>query len=139
MEIDIYNQSFLICSKTGAKLYYENNGKTFSALNYIGSKRSALFYFYRSFYKVILSEHSALSVETPFPVHHLYRFPLLTIQDFLVPFGMFLKGKYKLSYKETDQMFNPEQLEMESQIIGRANRAFFSAQIEVHKNREINI
>ncbi len=138
-KIDIYNQSFLICSKTGAKLYYENNGKTFSALNYIGSKKSALFYFYRSFYKVILCEHSALLVETPFPVHHLYRFPLLTIQDFLVPFGMFLKGNYKLSHEKTDQMFNPQQFKMESQIIGRANHPFFSAQIEVNKNREINI
>ena len=101
-EIDIYNQSSLVCLKTGAKLYYENNGKTFSALNYIGSKKSALFNFYRTFYKVVLSEHIDLSVKTRFPVHHLYRFPLLTIQDFLVPLVLFLKGNYSLLYKENE-------------------------------------
>lgn len=138
-EIDSYNQSSLHCLKTGAKLYYENNGKTFSALNYRGSKRSALFYFYRSLYKVVLSDDSNLKVETHFPVHHLYRFPLLLIQDFLVPFGIFLKGNYRLSYKENAQIFNPKQLEMNSQILGKGKQSFFSAQITVHKNREIDI
>lgn len=138
-EIDSYNQSSLLCLKTGARLYYENNGKTFSALNYRGSKRSALFYFYRSLYKVVLSDDSNLKVETHFPVHHLYRFPLLLIQDFAVPFGIFLKGNYMLSYKENTQIFNPKQLEMNSQILGKGKQSFFSAQITVHKNREIEI
>ncbi|RED50572.1 urea transporter [Seonamhaeicola aphaedonensis] len=138
-EIDIYNQSFLNCLNTNAKLYYENNGKTFSALNYIGSKKSALFYFYSSLYKVVLSEHSELSVATRFPVHHLYRFPVITIQDFLVPFGIFLKGNYKLSYIESEQTFNPEKIGFKSKIVGHHEVSLFSAEIVVHKNREINI
>jgi urea transporter len=138
-EIDSYNQSSLHCIKTGARLYYDNNGKTFSALNYVGSKKSALFYFYRSFYKVVLSEHPDLSVKTRFPIHHLYRFPLLTIQDFLVPFGIFLKGKYSLTYKEPEQIFNLQKIEMTSQITGIRNHKFFSAQLTINKNTEINI
>ncbi|WP_457617792.1 urea transporter [Lutibacter sp.] len=138
-EIDVYNHSSLICLKTGAKLYYENNGKTFSALNYVGSTKSALFYFYRAFYKVVLSEYNDLLVKTRFPVHHLYRFPLLTLQDFLVPIKIFLKGNYSLSYKETDQLFNPQKIEMKSQIVGSNKRKLFSAAITVHKNTEIDI
>ncbi len=138
-EIDIYNQSFLYCLKTNAKLYYENNGKTFSSLNYLGSKKSALFYFYRSFYKVVLSEHSSLSVKTRFPVHHLYHFPILTLQDFLVPFGLFLKGNYSLSYIESEQSFNPEKIELNSKIEGRHKKHLFSAEIIVHKNREMSM
>lgn len=138
-EIDSYNQASLHCLKTGAKLYYENNGKTFSALNYSGSKRSALFYFYSSLYKVVLNDDSNLKVKTNFPVHHLYHFPLLLIQDFAVPFGIFLKGNYMLSYKENNQIFNPKKLEMNSEISGKGKHTFFSAQITVHKNREIEI
>ncbi|PCH53917.1 MAG: peptidase M23 [Flavobacteriaceae bacterium] len=138
-EIDIYNQSSLVCLKTGAKLYYENNGKTFSALNYVGSKKSALFYFYRAFYKVVLSEYNDLLVKTKFPVHHLYRFPLLTLQDFLVPIKIFLKGNYSLSYKETDQLFNPQKIEMKSQIVGNNKHELFSVAITIHKNTEIDI
>jgi urea transporter len=136
-EINIYNQSFLHCLKTNAKLYYENNGKTFSVLNYLGSKKSGLFHFYRSFYKVVLSEHNHLSVKTRFPIHHLYRFPILTIQDFLVPFGLFLKGRYALSYKEPEQTFNPEKIELKSKIEGNNKKHLFSAEIIVHKSREI--
>ncbi len=138
-EIDIYNQSFLYCLKTEAKLYYENNGKTFSTLNYIGSKKSALFNFYRSFYKVILSENSNLSVKTRFPVHQLYGFPILTIQDFLVPFGLFLKGRYNLLYIENEQSFNPKELALTSNIHGRNKMQLFSADIVVHKNGHMNI
>lgn len=138
-EIDIYNQSFLHCLNTNAKLYYEHNGKTFSSLNYIGSNKSALFYFYRSFYKVVLSEHSYLSVDTRFPVHHLYRFPKLTIQDFLVPFGIFLKGSYNLSYLESEQTFNSEKIELKSKIEGGHKTNLFSAEIVVYKNREISM
>ncbi|WP_456376375.1 urea transporter [Lutibacter sp.] len=138
-EIDIYNQSYLTCLKTGAKLYYVNNGKTFSALNYLGSKKSGLFYFYRSFYKVVLSEHSDLLLKTRFPVHHLYKFPLLTLQDFFVPLGLFLKGKYRLLYKEPEQTFNPQKLEMKSKIIGNKKHLLFSAAIVIHKNTTINI
>ena len=138
-EIDIYNQSCLTCQKTGAKLYYVNNGKTFSALNYLGSKQSALFYFYRSFYKVVLSEYSDLSVKTRFPVHHLYKFPLLTLQDFFVPLGLFLKGKYSLLYKESEQTFNPQKLELKSQILGSNKRMLFKAESVIYKNNKITI
>ncbi|MFK5959662.1 MAG: urea transporter [Lutibacter sp.] len=138
-EIDIYNQSYLLCLKTNAKLYYENNGKTFSALNYLGSKKSGLFYFYRSFYKVVLSEYSDLTVKSRFPIHHLYRFPLLTIQDFLVPFGLFLKGKFSLSYLEPEQTFNTTKVVMKTKIIGNNKRRYFSSVSEIHKNSKINI
>lgn len=138
-EIDIYNQTYLYCIQTKAKLYYVNNGKTFSSVNFLGSKKSALFYFYQSFYKVILSENSDISVKTKFPIHHLYHFPILTIQDFLVPFTIFLKGNYLLLYKEPEQVFNSSKIELNSNIKGQNNKSLFSAEIVIHKNREINI
>lgn len=138
-EVNAYNQSYLNCIKTGAKLYYENNGKTFSALNYVGSKKSPLFYFYSSFFKVILSESSNLVVETRFPIHHLYSFPLLTIQDFLVPFGIFLKGNYILKYKKITQIFNPSEINLESEILGKKEQKLFSANIVIGKDRSIEM
>jgi urea transporter/murein DD-endopeptidase MepM/ murein hydrolase activator NlpD len=138
-EIDIYNQSYLLCLETKAKLYYENNGKTFSAVNYLGSKKSGLFYFYRSFYTVVLSENTDVSVKTKFPVHHLYHFPVLTIQDFLVPFWLFLKGSYQLSYMKPEQTFNSQKVALKSKIEGRKSQQLFSADIVIYKNKEISI
>jgi urea transporter len=138
-EIDVYNQSFLHCIKTGAKLYYDNNGKTFSALNYLGNRKSPLYYLFKSFYKVILSNNSNLLLETHFPVHHLYTFPKLTIQDFLVPFGIFLKGNYQLKYKETEQVFNPKEQELNASITEGTKKVRFSSKIIIDKKRGINI
>ena len=138
-EIDIYNQSYLYCLTTKAKLYYEHNGKTFSTVNYLGSKKSALFYFYKSFYKVVLSEYSDLKVTSKFPVHQLYRFPLLTIQDFLVPFGLFLKGNFSLTYKAPEQLFNNSKVTLLSTITGNNGQQFYTSTSEVHKNRKIVI
>ena len=137
--VDIYNQSYLYCKKTRAKLYYLNNGKLFSALNYVGSKKSPLFYFYKSFYKVIFSEQSNLEIKLLFPVHHLYQFPILTIQDFLLPLGIFLKGTFKLSYKEALKTFSTKEIEIDSQIVDRKKRQIFSAQTNINDKREITI
>jgi len=56
-----------------------------------------------------------------------------------VPLGLFLKGKYNLLYKETEQTFNPQKLEMKSEIIGSNRRKLFVADIVIHKNTNINI
>ena len=103
------------------------------------SKKSPLFIFYTSFYKLVFNESSELVVETKFPIHYLYKFPLLTIQDFLVPFGIFLKGKYSLLYKQPEQVFSPQKLELKSRIIGNGKREVYTSSITIHKNRSINI
>ena len=64
---------------------------------------------------------------------------MLTIQDFLVPFGIFLKGSYNLSYIEPEQTFNPEKIELKSKIRGSHKSNLFSAEIVVYKNREISM
>ncbi|MDP3311947.1 urea transporter [Lutibacter sp.] len=137
--IDSYNLSSLHCISTGAVMYYSNNGKSFSALNYVGTKKSPLFYMYSTFYKVIVSERSDIIVTTPFPVHQLYRFPTITIQDFLVPIGIFLKGNYKLTYTESTVTFNVQKIEMNSKIEGYKNKQLFNSNITVHNNRTIQI
>jgi len=137
-EIDVYNQTYLHCLKTDAKLFYSNNGKKFEALNYVGSKKSPLFYFFNSFYRVVFSEEQ-LSVRNRFPIHQLYKFPLITLQDFLVPFFIFLKGNYNLQYSKTTELFNAKKMELKAEIIGINNKKFFSSEIEILKSKQIKM
>lgn len=136
-QIDIYNQSFLVCIKTGAKLYYKNNNKTFDIINYTGSQKSPLAIFYKSLYKVVFTELTELSIISRFPIHHLYTSSIRIIQDFLVPFGIFLKGKYQLNYKKNEMLFNQKEVELNSIITGNNNKKLFSAEITIGKNKEI--
>jgi len=137
-KIDIFNQTYLYCPRTRAKLYYANNGKKFEALNYVGSKKSPLFYFFYSFYRLVFCEQQ-LSVKTNFPVHQLYQFPLITLQDFIVPFAIFLKGSYCLEYGKTDELFNVKKMILHSTITGTSNHKFFSSEIEILKSKDIFI
>lgn len=136
-EVDSNNQSCLHCLQSNAKLYYDNNGKCFTALNYTGSKKSPLFYFYSSFYKVVLSQQNNLSVTSRFPVHHIYRFPLITLQDFLIPFGFFLKGNYQLQFNEAEEIFNQKEVQLHSSLTGMKHKTLFSSKMTVFKNKEI--
>ena len=137
-QINIYNQSFLVCKKTGAKLYYRNNNKTFDIINYIGSLKSPLAIFNKSLYKVVFTEKSELTIFSRFPIHHLYGFPTRVIQDFLVPFGIFLKGNYQLHYNKSEVLFNQQEIKLNSQILGNNNKQLFSADIAIGKNKEIS-
>lgn len=136
-EVDSSNQSYLHCLKSDAKLYYNNNGKSFMALNYIGSKNSPLFYMYRSLYKMVFSQENSLSLKSRFPIHHIYRFPLITLQDFLIPFGFFLKGNYQLQFKEAEEVFNQKEVALHSSLTGMNNKILFSSKITVSKNKGI--
>ena len=136
-EVDSNNQSYLHCLKSNAKLYYSNNGKIFTALNYAGSQKSPLFYFYSALYQVVFSHENTLSVTSRFPVHHIYRFPLITLQDFLIPFGFFLKGNYQLHYKEAEEVFNQKEVKLHSSLSGINNKVLFSSRITVNKNKGI--
>lgn len=137
-DIDVYNQTYLHCLKTDAKLFYSNNGKKFEALNYVGSKKSPLFYFFNSFYRIVFSEEQ-LSVRSRFPIHQLYKFPLITLQDFLVPFFIFLKGNYILQYSKTAELFNAKKVELKTEVIGIRNKKFFSSEIEILKSKQIKM
>jgi len=137
-EIDSYNQTYLYCVKTKAKLFYVNNGKTFSALNYIGSKKSPLYFMFCSFYKLVFSAEQ-ISVKTKFPIHQLYKTPLLTLQDLLVPFGIFLKGVFQLEYSATEEIFNPKKIELLAKTSKWNDQDFIVSKIEIQKTKEIHI
>jgi len=137
-EIDSYNQTYLYCVKTKAKLFYINNGKTFSALNYIGSKISPLYFMFCSFYKLVFSAQQ-ISVKTKFPVHQLYKSPLLTLQDLLVPFGIFLKGAFQLEYSDTEEVFNPKKIELVAKTSKLNHKNYTVSKIEIQKTKEIKL
>ena len=94
--------------------------------------------FYKSLYKVVFTEQSQLTINSRFPIHHLYSASIRIIQDFLVPFGIFLKGKYQLNYKKSDILFNQKEVELNSIITGNDNKKMFSAEITIGKNKEIS-
>ena len=98
VKTDEYNNSFIECLDTGASAWLYNSGNIHYFTNYIGSRKSLLYYLYLSNYKVITGFYANLQVADKVPVHNVYSGFRLFMQDFTAPFFIYLKSTYFLRY-----------------------------------------
>jgi urea transporter len=105
VKTDEYNNSYFECRRTGAMLYFYNNGNIHYNINYLGSRKSLLYFFYLGFYEVLTGFYNGLTIRDAFPPNKIFRGILLFIQDFLAPFHIFLKAGYELNYLRLDEDF----------------------------------
>ncbi|MBU0486977.1 MAG: urea transporter [Bacteroidetes bacterium] len=111
---DSMNQSYFYCKKTNSFAYFNNSGKIHHFTSFHGDKRSALFMFWLSTYKVVLGYYKGMQLRDRFPLSILRKNPVLLAQDFLAPFVRFAKVEFQLDYKEIDDIINTSRIKLES-------------------------
>lgn len=114
---DIYNVSYIYCKQSNSYAYYANDDRVFYFYNFVGSKRSLLYYYFLATYKAPLGFYKDLNVEDTIAINHVYTKLGLLIQDFIAPFYIFLKADFNLVYKEKDDEINPSLLTFNSSVI----------------------
>ncbi len=105
IKTDEYNNSYVECLRTGAVAYFYNNGNIHYFTNFIGTRKSLLYFFYLGFYKVLTGFYPGLTIEDTLPPNKVYGNLKLILQDFVAPFHIYLKARYKLSYLHLDEDF----------------------------------
>jgi len=118
---NIYNYSYIYCRTSNSYAYFTEDGKNFYFYNFVGSKRSLLYYFFLAAYKVPLGFYRDVAVKDTFALNFTFSKAGLFIQDFIAPFYVFLKSNYTLRYKEIDEVINPTYLALNSS----AEKLFF--------------
>ena len=118
---DIYNVSYIYCKNSNSYAYYANDDRVFYFYNFVGSKKSLLYYFFLAAYKTPLGFYKDLNVEDTIALNHVYSKTGLIIQDFIAPFYIFLKSDFNLVYKDKDDEINPSLMSFDSGI----NKSFF--------------
>lgn len=111
---NIYNYSYIYCRTTNSIAYFVDDGRTFYFYNFIGSKRSMLYYFFLAAYKVPLGFYKDVSIKDTFALHFVYSKAGLFLQDFIAPFFVFLNSDYNLKYEKIDEVINPSYLTLSS-------------------------
>jgi urea transporter/murein DD-endopeptidase MepM/ murein hydrolase activator NlpD len=111
---NIYNYSYIYCRTSNSVAYFVDDGKTFYFYNFVGSKRSLLYYFFIAAYKVPLGFYKDVAIKDTFALHFVYSKPGLFLQDFIAPFFVFLKSNYELKYDMIDEVINPSYLTLNS-------------------------
>ena len=91
---DGYGGRYLDCEEKGAKAWFVNDGKTFRFLRFEGCRRSNLYYFFLSSYKILLCDDVRWTLEDEFPLSVQKRGAVAVLQDLMAPFFIFKKLRF---------------------------------------------
>ncbi len=102
---DAYNLSYIYCEKTRSRAYIENDNLLFYFTDFEGKKSSPLYLFYRSCFKLLLSNEKNLQIQDSIPLSK-EQLPLLRVfQDLLAPFVIFTKVDYRSKLQVIDNAY----------------------------------
>lgn len=94
---DAYNNKYLFCKETESSAYYVNDGLMFYFTAFYGDKKSLLYYFYLSSYKIFLGETARIEIKDAMPLNVIGNKRLSHwIHDFIAPFYNFIRVNYKV-------------------------------------------
>lgn len=93
---DAYNYIYFYCAATHSTAYFINDGVMFYFTSFYGNKKSALFSFYQSAYKIFLGTDEHVVVHDFFPLN-LVEINKITrwAHDFIAPFFNFIQIDYQ--------------------------------------------
>ena len=122
VKTDIYNNSFIYCKITDSKAYFYNDGKIHYFTNFIGDKKSILFYFYQAAYKVLLGFYKNLELNDSFSLHNYNKIFLMILQDFIAPFHIFIHHDFSLIYKHIDNELSTNNIIIKSKSVKKIGK-----------------
>jgi hypothetical protein len=132
---DAFNQTYLFCKEKNATAYFQSNDTEFLFLSFYGNKKSLLFHFFLSAFRVLPFFESKNIVSDTIPLHILKPGILFWLQDFIAPFHQFIIPKYELNYSFRNDIYYPTRVELESNVKMKGkNKMLQSAKIEFTDN-----
>lgn len=133
VKADEYNNSYLECIRSGATAYFYNNGNIHYFVNYLGTRKSLLYYFYLAFYQVITGYYQGLIIREPVPPDKTGWGFSLFFQDFIAPFHIFLKPGYELTYEKLEEDFYSSKALLKA-FVRKNRKTWITAEIELAGN-----
>jgi urea transporter/murein DD-endopeptidase MepM/ murein hydrolase activator NlpD len=100
--VDMNNESYLYCEKTKSTAWFHFSDTIFHFTTFRGDTSSALYIFYVSAQKVLLSNMIGTVMKDEPNVQQCYKGIWLPVQDILAPFVRFLRAEYE-STVQTDK------------------------------------
>jgi hypothetical protein len=130
VKTDEYNNSYIECTRTGATAWFYNNGNIHYFVNYLGTRKSLLYYFYLGFYMVLLGYYKNLNIDDGLPANTVYPRSARFFQDFLAPFHIYLTAGYRMKYLKLDDDFYDASAHLQTEInLGQKNKMVFDIEL----------
>ena len=116
IHVDIYNNPYIYCKKTKSFAYFRSSDSLHLFTNFIGDKKSILFYFYLAFYKTQLSFYKNVEITDTLPINMILKKHTLFLYDFIAPFCKSIKANYKMKYTKINSDFSDAEIVLNSEI-----------------------
>ncbi len=114
---DAYNNKYLYSKENESFAYYVNDGSMFYFTAFYGDKKSLLYYFYLSAYKVFLANAGAVTIKDAMPLNTIRNKKMrIWLHDFVAPFYTYIKSEYSVKVAAADKVFGPDTLSINSGI-----------------------
>lgn len=139
-----HNKSYLYCAKTKSFAYFANDGNVFYFTDFIGDKKSALFYFYLGLQKVLLAYYSDVTLHDNIHLKYLTNPFLKAIHDIIAPFKHVIECDYKSSFTKPNDDISPTEITLTScaktKYFGKENSVFkFECSIKTNQITDFKI
>ncbi len=144
VEADSMNNTYIHCRNSGAKAYFKADTGILHFIDFTGNRKSLLFYFYLSAYKVIFGYYKGLEIRDVLPPN-VFHYPLLgAFQDFLAPFVRIIHARFAMKYAERQSDLMNEKIELNSDVqVSLGNRilkhVFFNLNVLEGRIQTFNI
>ncbi len=114
---DAFNYRYIYCRESKSYAYFVNDGTMFSFTSFYGDRKSLLYFFYLTSYKILLGYYENLTITDIFPLHIVAKNRLsLGLHDFVAPFHQFIKACYTVKPDWSDSPVNPGRVRLLSDI-----------------------
>ncbi|MFZ4547656.1 MAG: urea transporter [Bacteroidales bacterium] len=114
---DAYNYKYLYCKETESSAYYVNDGSMFYFTAFYGNKKSLLYYFYLSVYRVFLGNPDSFEVRDAMPLNIIRnKKTSVWLHDFIAPFYNYIHAGFSIKVESIDNPFDTELLVLKSEI-----------------------
>ncbi|MDO9258189.1 MAG: urea transporter [Bacteroidales bacterium] len=114
---DAYNNKYLYCKTSESVAYFVNDGSMFYFTAFYGDKKSLLYYFYLSAYKVFLMNPDAVAIKDAMPLNTVRNKKIrIWLHDFIAPFYTYIKAGYSIKVASMDTFSGSGMIILHSEI-----------------------
>ncbi|MEY5047834.1 MAG: hypothetical protein RLZZ175_1193 [Bacteroidota bacterium] len=111
-----YNVSYIFCHKTKAVAYFAKNDVLHYFTDFYGDKESLLYYFYLGAHKIVMGYYHEMEVNDILPINIIDLGIFKVLHDFTAPFFQYLKIQYTSKFKQVDDPYFPQFVEIETAV-----------------------
>jgi murein DD-endopeptidase MepM/ murein hydrolase activator NlpD len=114
---DAGNNKYLYCKGTESSAFYVNDGTMFYFTVFYGNKKSLLYFFYLSAYKVFLGNSADTELKDAMPLNTVKNLKAsIWLHDFIAPFYNYIRVFYSIKPCSGESPFDPEVIQLKSKI-----------------------